>query len=60
MLQSILQLKQLGFNLVYAMALGGLQSVCDALMLARHQQYISDTEFILLFECNLSKPLFPY
>ena len=32
----------------------------DALILARHQQYISDTEFILLFEYNLSKPLFPY
>ncbi len=30
----MLQLKQLGFNLVYAMALGGLQSVRDALMLA--------------------------
>ena len=42
------------------MALGGLQSVRDALMLARMQQYISDTEFILLYECNLSKPLFPY
>ncbi len=37
----MLQLKQLGFNLVYAMALGGLQSVHDALILARHQQYIS-------------------
>ncbi len=58
----MLQLKLLGFNLVYAMALaiGDLQSVRDALMLARHQQFISYTEFILLFECNLSKPLFPY
>lgn len=42
------------------MALGGLQSVRDALILARQQQYISDTELILLYECNLSKPLFPY
>ena len=42
------------------MALGGLQSVRDALILARHEQYISDTEFVLLFEYNLSKPLFPY
>lgn len=42
------------------MALGGLQSVRDALILARQQQYISDTEFILLYECNLSKPLLPY
>ena len=39
---------------------GGLQSVRDALILARHQQYITDTEFILLFECNLSRPLFLY
>jgi hypothetical protein len=42
------------------MALGGLQSVRDALILARQEQYISDTEFILLYEYNLSKPLFSY
>jgi hypothetical protein len=37
------------------LALGGLQSVRDALILARHQQYNSDTECILLFEYKLSK-----
>ncbi|CAB4017499.1 Hypothetical predicted protein [Paramuricea clavata] len=38
----------------------GLQSVRDAIILARAGQYISDAEFILLFDYNWSKPLFPY
>jgi hypothetical protein len=38
----------------------GLQSVRDALVLARAQQYITDAEFILLYDYNWSKPLFPY
>lgn len=38
----------------------GLQSVRDALILARTQRYITDAEFILLYDHNWSKPLFPY
>ena len=39
---------------------GGLQSVRDALILARAERYITDAEFILLYDHNWSKPLFPY
>lgn len=42
------------------MSHNSLQSVRDALILARAQQYITDAEFILLYEYNWSKPLFPY
>lgn len=42
------------------MSHSSLQSVRDALILARAQQYITDAEFILLYEYNWSKPLFPY
>ena len=38
----------------------GLQTVRDALVLAREGQYISDAEFILLYDYNWSKPLFLY
>ena len=38
----------------------GLQSVRDALILARAERYITDAEFILLYDYNWSKPLFPY
>ena len=38
----------------------GLQSVRDTLILARAQRCISDAEFVLLYNYNWSKPLFPY
>ena len=40
--------------------LHSLQTVRDASVLAREGQYISDAEFILLYDYNWSKPLFPY
>lgn len=42
------------------MARCGLQSVRDALTLAYAENYISDAEFVLLYEYNRSKPVFPY
>ena len=38
----------------------GLQSIRDALTLAYAGNYISDAEFVLLYEYNRSKPVFPY
>ena len=38
----------------------GLQSFRDALFLARAERHITDAEFILLYDYNWSKPLFPY
>ena len=35
-------------------------AICEALVLARAQQYITDAEFILFYDYNWSKPLFPY
>ena len=38
----------------------GLQSIRDALTLAYAGNYINDAEFVLLYEYNRSKSVFPY
>ena len=42
------------------MALHGLQAVQDALVLAYDENMIDDEEFVVLYDYNLSKPLYPY
>ncbi len=42
------------------MAAGGLQAVRDAFILAYAENVIEDEEFVSLYECNQSKPAFPY
>ena len=42
------------------MADGGLHATHDALMLAYDENFIDDEEFVLLFNYNRSKALFPY
>ena len=38
----------------------GLEAVRDALLLAYNESIIDDEEFALLYDCNQSKPLYPY
>ena len=38
----------------------GLQSIRDDLTLAYAENCIGDAEFVLLYEYNRSKPVFPY
>ena len=42
------------------MAVGGLQTVRDALTFAYAKNVIDDVEFALLYDYNRSKPIFPY
>ena len=42
------------------MAGAGLQSVRDALVTAYFENYISDDEFVFLYDANRSKPVYPY
>ena len=41
------------------MAVGGLQTVRDALTFVYAENVIEDVEFALLYDCNRSKPIFP-
>ena len=42
------------------MAAGGLEAVRDALIVAHAEDMIDDEEFVLLYEYNQAKPVFPY
>ena len=50
----------LGLVEIVIMVYCGLQSIHDALTLAYAGNYISNAEFVLLYEYNRSKPVFPY
>ena len=40
--------------------MSSLATVRDALLLAHYQKIIDDVEFAVLYDANLSKPVFPY
>jgi hypothetical protein len=42
------------------MAVGGLQAARDALIFAHAENIIDDEEFVLLYDYNRSKTLFPH
>ena len=40
--------------------ISNLDTVRDALLIARYEKIIDDVDFALLFEANLSRPVYPY
>ena len=50
----------LGLVEIVTMVHCGLQSIRNALTLVYAGNYISNAEFVLLYEYNRSKPVFPY
>ena len=40
--------------------ISNLDTVRDALLIARYEKIIENVDFALLFEANLSRPVYPY
>ena len=48
------------FRVTFHEKMSSLDTVRDALLIARYEKIIDDVDFALLYEANLSRPAYPY
>ena len=55
-----IQMMQSKFRVIFHEKMSSLDTVRDALLIARYEEIIDDVDFALLNEANLSRPAYPY
>ena len=56
----VIQMMQSKFRVIFHEKMSSLDTVRDALLIARYEKIIDDVDFALLYEANLSRPAYPY